>query len=133
MTPSKLNGKHQKLAEQLILLHKDGLPFKMIPSYGFSQLKKAMTCAKCNSFIVSLKGNKCICEQCGHEEKVESAVLRSVEELMLLFPDLKITTSLVYDWVQLIECKKRITRILKRNYKMLGAYKGAYFVRKPGD
>ncbi len=133
MTTSKLNGKHQQLAEQLISLHNTESPFKIIPTYDYSQLKKSITCAKCNSFWISVKGNQCICEQCGHEEKVEFAVLRVVEEIILLFPDLKITTNLVYEWVKVIECKKRITRILSRNFKMVGAYKGAYFVRKSGD
>jgi hypothetical protein len=49
-------------------------------------------------FLVSVGGNKCACENCEHEEEIESAFLRSVKEQKLLFPDRKITTNEVHEW-----------------------------------
>lgn len=80
MTPSKLNGLHKKLADKLISLHIDESPYTTLPQNDYQQLQKGITCEVCHSFLISVKGNKCVCDQCKHEEEVESAVLRSVGE-----------------------------------------------------
>ncbi len=54
---------------------------------------------------------------CGHQELVTDAVLRNVCEIKLLFPSMKITTNLIFDWCMVIESKRTIKRILVKNYK----------------
>ncbi|WP_231507605.1 hypothetical protein [Bacillus sp. UNC41MFS5] len=68
-----------------------------------------------------------VCEKCGDVESIESAVLRTVEELKFLFPDIKITTSLVYEWCRVIKSKKMIRRILMKNYKAIGYGRWFYY------
>jgi len=68
-----------------------------------------------------------ICEECGHEETVETVVLRNVDELKLLFPQEKITTPLLYDWCRIIHSKKIIRRILEKHYKLTGFNRWTYF------
>lgn len=46
---------------------------------------------------ISVSTTKITCKNCGCEERMEEAVLRNVEELKILFPDIKITTNLVFE------------------------------------
>ena len=127
MIPSGLNGKHMKLADQLISLHIEESPYTVLPPYTFDGPRKGITCFTCDSFAVSVRGNRCVCGDCGHEEMVGSAVLRSVEEYRYLFPDRKITTNDIYDWCQIIKSKKRIARILDKNFNIKGFGQWSYY------
>ncbi|PAV27819.1 nuclease [Virgibacillus profundi] len=126
-TPTKLNGKHKLIADKLMSLHIEESPFTQLPDYSYNQLKKGITCVKCNSFSVTFDGRMCVCAACGHGEKEVSAVMRVVKEFTLLFPELKITTSIIHEWCQAIASKKIIRRILKQNFTMTGSNRGAYF------
>ncbi|MBP1947237.1 nuclease-related domain-containing protein [Virgibacillus litoralis] len=110
--PSKLTESHKKLAEKLLSLNNTDSPYKQIPSYNYDQLKKGTTCAKCDSFSVSIMKRKCVCHDCGDREPITSAVLRSVKEFKILFPNGKITTNLIHDWCQVVQPKRTIRKIL---------------------
>lgn len=125
-TPSKLNGSHKKLADKLLSLHIKKSPYTQLPPYTYEQQRKGMTCEVCQSFKISVHGRKCVCGDCGHEEEVESAVLRTVREIKLLFPDWKITTSGVMEWCMVID-RKRISRILRKHYKIVGERRWIYY------
>jgi hypothetical protein len=118
--PSKLNGTHKKLADQLVSLHQIESPYTRVAPYEFDQLRKGITCLSCHSLLVSIQEKKIVCGHCGGHEKVESAVMRSVEELKLLFPDMKVTTNGIHEWCKVIESKHKIRKILKKNYRVMG-------------
>ncbi|WP_312097411.1 nuclease-related domain-containing protein [Niallia sp.] len=124
---SKLNKYQKQLAEKLTALHITKSPFSKLPPYEYKELKKGIYCKACNSFEVIEAGMNVVCEKCGYQESVETVVLRNVEELKLLFPSEKITTSLLYDWCRIIHSKKRIRRILETQYKIAGANRWSYF------
>jgi hypothetical protein len=124
---SKLTNKHRKLAEQFVSLHLPESSYTQLPTYKYHQLKKGITCKVCNSFLISIRGQKIVCHECGCEELVDSAVMRSVEEIKLLFPNQKITTNVVYEWCNVVESKKRISRILGRNFKTKGFGQWSYY------
>ncbi|CRK85148.1 nuclease-related domain-containing protein [Neobacillus massiliamazoniensis] len=126
-TPSKLNGWHKKLADQLVSLHQIDSPYPRLPPYEYGQLRNGFTCATCHSFSVSLQEKELVCGHCGHHEKLESAVLRSVEELKLLFPNRKITTNAVHEWCGVGLSKKGIKRFLDKNYKSFGHNRWIYY------
>jgi hypothetical protein len=121
-TPSRLNSYHKKLAEKLISLNVEENPYddKKMPLYKFASMRKGLSCGKCRLLSVSIDGQQCVCGVCGHEEKVEMAVLRGVTELQLLFPDVKITTNLVYEWCGGRVSKTKIFRILKKYFTVKG-------------
>ncbi|WP_066063913.1 nuclease-related domain-containing protein [Neobacillus soli] len=127
-TPSKLNSRHKKLADQLISMHQSESRYSQFPSYKYEQLKKGLTCSGCHSFAILVGEKKLVCEKCGCEEDIESAVLRSVKELKLLFPDRKITTNGIYEWCNVIASKKIIRRILMANLTSVGMRHLRYFV-----
>lgn len=125
--PSKLTNRHKLLADQLISLHQTDNPFTSYPPYSFSHLKKGVICEMCHALIIS-GGEKMmiVCGTCGHKEKVDSAVLRCVGELVLLFPNIKITTNRVFEWSG-FGSKKQISRILKQNYTLMGFGQWTYY------
>ena len=124
---STLNKKHIKLADTLISHHIEDSPFKQLPSYEYEQLQKGITCGSCTSISVSIEGKLCVCRECGNEEAVEAGVLRSVKEFKLLFPERKITTNAIHEWCKIVNSKKRIQRILNKNFTLLGVHQWAYY------
>ncbi|MFD1739161.1 nuclease-related domain-containing protein [Bacillus salitolerans] len=127
-TTSKLNQKHKVLAEKLLSLHIIDSPYKQLPSYEYEMVKKGITCVACQSFSVVVKGHNCVCQNCDFIELVEDAVMRSVKEFKLLFPQIKITTNVIHDWCEIVVSKTRIQRILEKNMKKMGDNRGAYYI-----
>lgn len=125
--PSKLNGKHKILADKLISLHRQEAPYTQLPSYEYTMLQKGDTCIDCDSFTILVEGGRCICQECGHEERVTSSILRNVMEFQLLFPNEKITTNIIHDWSNGIFSKKRIRNILGEYFKIVGVHQWTYY------
>ncbi|MFJ5759555.1 nuclease-related domain-containing protein [Neobacillus sp. NPDC093182] len=123
--PVKLNKKHYQLAEKLNALHIEESPYKRLPLYNYEQLKKGIICPNDKTFFTD---ETLICKQCGCVEDVEAAVLRSVKEFSLLFPDRKITTNNIYDWCGGVKSKKVIRRVLSKNFKLVGHRTSAHYV-----
>lgn len=125
--PSKLTSKHKQLADKLVSLHIEKNPYTLLPSYNYEQLRKGITCQACCSFSISIQGHYCVCSNCGKEELVSAAVLRSAMEFKGLFPVDKITTKIIYDWCGSAVDKKTIRRVLLKNYKKMGMRHWTYF------
>ncbi|WP_445488357.1 hypothetical protein [Niallia sp. 03133] len=62
-----------------------------------------------------------------HEEAVESAIIRCGEEFKLLFPEGKITTTVIYEWCKVIYSKRKIRRVLEKYFKKVGTNWGSYY------
>jgi hypothetical protein len=124
---SKLNSRHTKLAEKLVEAHISKSPFSHIPKFSYDNLKKGVTCGSCESFNVADEGKKLVCRDCGCEEDIETAVVRSVKEFQVLFPERKVTTIVVWEWCGKTRSKKAIRRILNNNFKCIGHAQWAYF------
>ncbi|KAA9011006.1 NERD domain-containing protein [Niallia endozanthoxylica] len=122
---AKLNGVHKKLADQLIAQHQ--ILYPRLPPYTYEQLKKGINCSICKSYITSDVIRKTKCNMCGHEEAIESVILKSVEELRLLFPNLIITTNIVYEWCDVIMSRRRVATVLKENLKLMGFGQWTYY------
>ena len=125
---SKLNNVHFKLAEKLVSLHQIESPYSRVRKYKYDELQKGILCKSGCSFMEFNDGKgEMACNHCGEHEKVDAAVFRSAEELKLLFPELKITTNVVYDWCKVVGSKKTIKRILDKNYKLMGHHRWSYY------
>jgi len=125
--PTNLKRNHKHLADKLVGLHISNSPFTQIPPYEYGQLKKGIICANCQSLSTFVEGHQCICRRCAHKESVEGAVMRSVREFQLLFPERKVTTSGVHDWCRIVESKQRVKRILDKNMKKEGTNRWIYY------
>jgi hypothetical protein len=124
----KLEDKHSKFAEQLVSIHLKKSPYTRLPDYTYDQIEKGITCGSCHLFIAEFTEKKLICNECGCREEVTTAVLRSVEEFKLLFPDRTLTTKAIYEWCKIIKSKKTIRRILSRNFKLMRCGRSSHYV-----
>jgi len=125
---AKLYGKPFKLAERLTSLHLNESPYSRVPAYTFEQIKKGITCSSCHSFIREYDTKILVCNKCGYKESISAAILRSVEEFKLLFPDKKITTNVIYEWCNIIHSKKAIRKALYNKYQAQGKARAIYFI-----
>jgi hypothetical protein len=125
---STLSGRHKNLAEQLVSMHQVDSPYERLPKYNYKSFKKGNSCGLCHSFKVSICDRHLHCEVCGHKEGIDSAVLRGVEEIRLLFPNEKLTTNLVFEWCGGVISKQTIGRILRQNFCAQGIKKYTFYV-----
>lgn len=125
---SKLVGKHHALAKKLMGLHVKESPFTLLPEYSFDGLAKGILCVGCYSgFMKNGDHHYLTCEKCHFVENMESAILRSIKEFSLLFPDRKITTNAIYEWCNVIKSKATIRKLLQSNYKHVHFGNSSYF------
>ncbi|WP_232214245.1 nuclease-related domain-containing protein [Bacillus sp. SG-1] len=116
-----------QFAEKLLALLIEELPYTSVPEYKYGGLRKGIVCPFCGGFYSSVQ-TTLVCGNCGGREKCTEAVLRCVKEIKLLFPQLKVTSNLIYDWCGVIRDIKTIRRILKRNFKLVGHGKSSYYI-----
>ncbi|MFB7302909.1 nuclease-related domain-containing protein [Heyndrickxia sporothermodurans] len=126
---SKINENHMKLANQLLNLHINEPSYFRLPDYTFDQLTKGITCANCDAFIDRYQKTTIRCNHCGFKENITNAVMRSIDEYSLLFPDRKITKNTIQEWCK-IASHKTIKRILTSNYKQLGKSVSTHYVKQ---
>lgn len=124
---SKLNNLHQKIADKLLELHTVDNPYKRVPKYEYELLKKGIVCGECHSFVERIVKKEFVCSHCGTRERIETAVLRNIEEIKLLFPDKKITTTLIHEWSNGALSRKVIRHILNDNFNVIGIKRHQYF------
>ncbi|PMC35452.1 nuclease [Bacillus sp. UMB0899] len=127
LSSTKLDQKRKMLAEKLLSLHINDSPFTLLPPYEYNQLRKGITCVHCNSYSLSIIRRNCKCQRCGYEEAVSTAIMRSVKEFRILFPDKKITTNIIQDWCKVIDSIKRIYRVLKGNLVIKGTRQWSFY------
>ncbi|HLR63506.1 MAG TPA: nuclease-related domain-containing protein [Lentibacillus sp.] len=126
-TNSKLSNTHRHIAEKLNALHIKKSPHKLLKSYHYADLQKGITCLKCHSLSTVIEGQKLVCRKCNHKEAVANAIMRSVEEFKRLFPKHKITTSVIQDWCQVVNSKKRIRKVLDQHFTKIGTNRWIYY------
>ncbi|MBU8731021.1 NERD domain-containing protein [Cytobacillus oceanisediminis] len=125
--PNAAKSRNLKLAEQLNARCLKENPYVRIPEYTYDLLRKGIICSSCTSFLARFTQGYLTCGECGSKEKVDTAVLRSVKEFAVLFPDRKITTNTIVDWCGGIGSGKVVQRILVRNYEKKGRGKASYY------
>ncbi|WP_449619593.1 nuclease-related domain-containing protein [Robertmurraya sp. Marseille-Q9965] len=119
------------LAKKILADHIIDSPFKRLPTYEYEQLGKGILCSGCRSLSTHVEGRKLlVCESCQLQEDLASAILRSVEEFRLLFPDRKITTNAVQDWCRVVESRRTVRRVLGKNFNLTGYGKYSYYSLK---
>lgn len=128
--PSNPSSKGTRIAKLLMDAHIEDYPNPFIPSYEYSDLRKGIVCSKCRAFMdASSKQRRMICGECSYREALESAVMRSVAEFQLLFPEKKVSTVEIFEWCGRIWCKKTIQRVLMRNLTCMRHNKATYYIR----
>jgi len=125
-----LNKSHYTFAETLKQLNQTELSFYSFPEYDWSGLEKGAFCKVCQSELGKPIGRICQCNKCGCKEVSTDVILRQINEYLLLFPEKKLTTNDVYNWIGKLFSKKSIRSVLKKNFELKGNYKGRYYTKK---
>ena len=123
-----LTAQHRNLANKLISLHIKESRNSRLPEYEYNQLKKGIICKNCSSFLSPFTKVRLKCQQCSYEENIESAVIRSVHEFALLFPDKRITTSAIHECCAVINNKERIRKIILKHMILIRNGRFSYYV-----
>ena len=129
LKPANRKNEYLRIANQLISLHIEDSPFTKVPAYIYKGLRKGMACIKCGRFVV-MNEKTVVCLHCGTIESLESAVLRSVMEYRILFPERKTTMAEISDWCEFTLSAKTLRRILKSNYGVVGRGTNACYQEK---
>ncbi|MGD7022580.1 nuclease-related domain-containing protein [Rossellomorea vietnamensis] len=124
----KLNKFDLKLAEKLCSHHIEESPYLRLPHCSFENLRKGILCTRCHGFYEASLGKSLVCKSCGGSELKSPAILRTVEEFKLLFPDEKVTTKRVQIMCGGIIDIKTIRRNLSGHFIMKGFGKHSYYV-----
>ncbi|MEO2078615.1 MAG: nuclease-related domain-containing protein [Bacillus sp. (in: firmicutes)] len=126
-TPSRLNDRHKKLAQQILSLHQTKNPYAILPNYTYEQQQKGMYCGFCYSFKLSKSYDELVCGKCGGHEKIELAILRHVKEFQLLFPDRKVTTQSIYEWCNGELSRRTFGRVMKKHLTVVGSTSDTFY------
>ena len=126
--PSKLTTRHGEFAEDLIARHFENSLRERLPEYDYNQLQKGVICSSCNGLMSMFNKIRLRCKRCSKKENIKEAVMRSVREFNLLFPNQQITTNIIYDWCNVVSSKKTIRRILIENMVHVGNGRGSYYI-----
>lgn len=127
-TPGRLTSMHHNLAKQLIHGHITTSRHERLPEYNFDNLEKGIVCELCRGFMLTIRSANMRCTDCGHEERTEAAVMRTVFEFHILFPAKRITTFYIYEWCKVINSKYRIRKILMENMQLIQNGKYSYYI-----
>ncbi|MGF2614330.1 nuclease-related domain-containing protein [Rossellomorea aquimaris] len=125
---SKIRNADIRAAEKLLSLSIGGSPYNSVPKYSYEELRKGIVCSGCGEFYTEAK-RILHCEFCGVRESCSDAVLRSVEEFGLLFPDFKVTTKNIFDWCKVIKDERTVQRVLRSNLQMIGNKRSSYYIK----
>lgn len=121
-----IDESHKRLAQKLLERHLHDYRSYELPHYEYAQLKKGIYCPQCYSFAHTNTRQTRICT-CGYKETVREAIRRTAEEFRLLFPERKMTTSVIYDWCGRESYKQRIQEVMQEHFTVYGKCGGTYY------
>lgn len=125
---TRLSKSQHFLAEKLIQANQTSASYeKRLPIYDYHLLKKGLTCMACGSFDLTISQRSCQCKDCFIKVSVDETLMKNIRDIRVLFPEMKLTTSLVYDWCERAIVFKRIRRILQKNFTVKGKATGTYY------
>lgn len=125
---TNMNHFDTKLAKQLTDMHLTESAHSHLPAYNYKKLKKGIICQHCSAFLSHATNQTLNCNVCGRTEDMCSAIIRSVYQFKILFPDEKIKTNHIYDWCGGVASVRSIRRALQQNFKTIGQRKGTYYM-----
>ncbi|WP_421384145.1 NERD domain-containing protein [Bacillus salacetis] len=123
---SFLKRNHTEIASNLISKTTATNPYTQLPDYRYDELKKGILCPGCRKFYTYYSKNL-NCHYCNHQEDSYSAVFRTLEEFMRLFPERNLTVSLALEWCGIIKDKKTIKHFLSKNFKLVNLGRASYY------
>ncbi|WP_161524834.1 nuclease-related domain-containing protein [Alteribacter lacisalsi] len=116
------------LAQKLLSLHVEDNPYARIPRYEEQDLRKGIYCPGCFRFYSAQHQKRnVVCSTCGYRESNTEAVLRTIEEFHVLFPDKRIQTQRVVEWCGILD-QRTVRRILGKHFVRQGKANASIYV-----
>lgn len=126
-----LKQEHHQLAQDLKKVQITDSSFENLPDYDFKQLRKGITCPECYMFLSRERQSFLLCDNCGYTETLEKGILRNVFEFHLLFPDMKITTNVIYEWCHIFRSPRTIRKVLSKHFIFIQNGPYSYYDIRP--
>ncbi|WP_053070271.1 nuclease-related domain-containing protein [Alkalihalobacillus pseudalcaliphilus] len=105
-------------------------PFKPTFEYNINHLTKGIVCYNCNEVFTPhvRKARYLFCPECNFQENWSSAIVRAVEEYMILFPEKKITSREIATWCA-VPSSRSIRFVLKKFYRKNENFGNTYYTK----
>ena len=126
-----LKQEHHRLAQDLKEIQITDTFFENLPDYDFKQLRKGITCPECCMFLSRERQSFLLCDNCGYTETLEKGILRNVYEFHLLFPGMKITTNVIYEWCHIFRSPTTIRKVLSKHFIFIHNGPYSYYDIRP--
>lgn len=127
-TPDSITREHREIQQVLSQQHIQQSSHVELPEYNFRKLKKGILCNHCGKLLTEANRVMMECKYCGNEERKEDAVIRSIYEFTLLFPDEKISVKNIHDWCGGSVSNKTIRRILANELEKDGGGRSTSYI-----
>src|SRR5699024_959957 len=127
ITSPNMNVQRENMLQMLHKLTPSKNGFLDVPNYAFGDLVKGFLCLSCDNHMKRFNQKEMACISCGNSEMISSVVIREAVELNKLFPELKITTKLLYIWGDRTLSTKVIRKVLNQFLKIHGHKKGRFY------
>lgn len=126
---ARLNTRHSRLAEKLCELHMEKSPYERLPEYKYEDLRKGIVCVGCGGMGVRHERKMLICNECDFKEEYKASVIRSITELMSLFPERPLTSKNIFEWCNGLVTLRSIQRILIKNFSLEGFGRSSHYIK----
>lgn len=123
-----VNSLQRELGYKLLQLHQTEDRYIQVPEYTFEELKKEIMCPQCRLNLKTKNRRTAYCPACGFSALNTRIISEEVQAFVLLFPDQKLTTAVIYDWCGALFPKRTIQRVLATNYTESGTRKGTHYL-----
>lgn len=128
-TRGVLSDGHYRWAKELCKLHHKNYRDPKWPVYSYDELAKGLACPCCGSLQMVPVDYSVFCGTCGQKTKTTTAILKTIKDFELLFPEEKLTTARIRDWCGGIP-HDSIYRVLKQHYIQTGTINQVYYLPK---
>lgn len=126
--PRKLTYRHERLARHLEREILEEVSRDDLPEYSYEELKKSLFCSGCRKEIRNIERIFYRCEYCGMKELVADSILKHVHEYCCLFPEEKLTTTVIQEWCGFLPSRKRVRLVLDRHFTAEGTMRWRSYV-----
>ncbi|WP_281203166.1 nuclease-related domain-containing protein [Cytobacillus kochii] len=120
---------HTKIIDTLLTNHKNGIHLLHKPQYHFDQMVKGLFCGVCGEKMNRTHKMIFSCSGCHHPTSVNNIVLCNIQDYMTLFPERKVTTASIFEWVGGEVSANAIKKILYNNFERTGKGKSTHYIK----
>lgn len=103
-----------------------------LPAYTFSDCLKGLSCLRCSSLKLDKSQRRVTCRRCGHQASMSETIYFNIEQYRFLFPERRINTRNIAEWINIDVQNKRLRRILNAGYDRQCRTKRAHYTVKTG-